>query len=202
MKPWMKWLLGGAGLALLFSKKDEIVSTVQQASSDVSAAALALSDKVQFVQATWGAIDSALPFLSVDSRLIVLAHAMYESGWGKAKAFQQGNNLFNLTAGASWHGPTTQSGDTEYDASGNVKNIVQTWRAYPNMQACVEDYWNFLGLPRYEAQGVRAALQAGNLFEFVSALSRGGYFTLPVDKYMATMSGVYSSVSSLLGITA
>lgn len=199
MKTW-KWLVGGALAALLFSKKDEIVATAQSAASDLSAAALALTSKVQFVQTVWGAIANALPFLSVDSRLIILAHAMYESGWGKAKAFQTGNNLFNLTAGKSWTGPTTKSGDTEYDAAGNVKNIVQTWRAYPNVEDCVVDYWNFLGMPRYEAQGVRAQLEAGNLAGFVSALSRGGYFTLPADQYLNTMAGVYSSVSSILGV--
>lgn len=146
----------------------------------------------------WTAIARALPQLGTEARFIVLAHAAYESGFGRAKAAVRGFNVFNITAGASWKGQswTDVGGDTEYDAQGNVRRITQEWRIYPNLDGALADYWQFLGRSRYLR--AREALQRGDVTAFVRELYAGGYFTLPPEKYLAGLAGTLTSVKGAI----
>lgn len=159
---------------------------------------MAAYDRGAWCRALYSTIALVLPQLSVASKLMVLAQAAYESGWGKAKAARLGNNLFNITSGPAWKGPIILGGDTEYDAQGNVKNITQKFRSYPTFSDSIRDYWKFLGGPRYLA--ARNALVDGDSIRFVNLLYAGGYFTLPPDRYLASFQSILVSVQGLASV--
>lgn len=166
-----------------------------------------LPEKMLWAAGFFKVVNAALPQLSVASQLMVTAHACYESGWGTLNHLARTKNPFNVTAGDLWIKAgkpifAQKNADKEYDAAGNVKTIDQNWRVYSNMTEAVKDYWAFLGNKRYEDQGVRAYLTAGNVEGFVRALSAARYFTLPVDQYLADFRSVLARVKGAVGVTA
>lgn len=182
-----------AALGLAYLNRDQLLAAVG-----------GVMDQATWARRTWSAIRSALPTLSTSAQLIVMAHATYESGWGKAHAAVRGNNLFNLTAGSAWTGAkwTDVGGDTEYAANGAVKRIDQVWRAYRSIEEGVADYWAFLGPGQNRGRYVlaRGALERGDLEAFAQELYRAGYYTLPPDKYVAQLGAVFTSVQKALGV--
>ncbi len=153
-----------------------------------------LQGRAGWVADTRAAIASTLPHLSAAAQNLVLVHAAYESGFGAARAAKEGNNLFNLTAGAYWTGPVISAGDLEYAADGTVKNISQRFRAYPSVEAGLRDYWTFLGFPRYA--DARARLASGDSIGFLSKLRQGGFFTLPLDRYVTGFQSIERQVQA------
>lgn len=149
--------------------------------------------KREFTAHVLNALSSELPSLSIQTKALIIAHAAFESGWGKTTAAQKGANLFNITAGTAWTGPVILGGDTEYDAAGNVKKITQKFRLYHSLGAGLRDYMSFLGLSRYAA--AKAQLLAGDA-AFAATLGPAGYYTLPVAEYWKSYSGVLRSVVS------
>lgn len=69
-----------------------------------------------------------------------LAQAALESSWGKLAL---GNNLFGIKADKSWKGPTVNFRTTEHVGGVDV-HPVDTFRAYPNWAACMQDHAQFL----------------------------------------------------------
>jgi hypothetical protein len=139
-----------------------------------------------------------------NTQILIIAHAAYESGWGKTKQAQQAFNLFNVSAGSSWKGPTMEGGDLEFGAGG-VKKIVQKWRCYGSMGEAVGDYLHLLELPRYLP--ARAALMDGDGARFIEWLGPdrahqnpplGGYFTLSTTTYLRCFSAVVAEVTALI----
>jgi flagellum-specific peptidoglycan hydrolase FlgJ len=171
-----------------------------------AAALVALAAKRGQIEASWtdsmrAAVASVLPDLSAAARDLVVAHAAFESGFGAARAAQTGNNVFNLTAGSAWSGPTftDQGGDTQYDAQGNyVGRITQVWRVYASLEECVGDYWEFLGpwANRGRYVQARAALERADLPAFCNELHRAGYFTLPAQRYQERLEAVLAKVTT------
>jgi flagellum-specific peptidoglycan hydrolase FlgJ len=148
-----------------------------------------------FVVNVGNAVISVAPNLSLEATLMVVAHAAYESGWGKgATAAKEGNNLFNITAGPKWAGLVVGGNDVEYDANGNVKPITQRFRAYPGIEASIADYLAFLNTPKYAT--AYQALLAADPAAFIQALSAAHYFTLPEAQYEAGYRSVLQRVSS------
>lgn len=147
--------------------------------------------KREFTAHVLNALSSELPSLSIQTKALIIAHAAFESGWGKTGAAQKGANLFNITAGSTWTGPVILGGDTEYDAAGNVKKITQRFRQYHSLGAGLRDYMTFLGMSRYAA--AKAQLMAGDA-AFVQTLGPAGYYTLPVAEYWKAYHGVLKSV--------
>lgn len=158
---------------------------------------------LEFATRLWAALGqittSAGNKLGTATKLTILSHAAFESGWGKGTAAREGYNYFNITAGPQWKGPIILGADTEYDAAGNVKNITQKFRKYGSDQEAIRDYLDFLSTQnggRYSKS--YASLMAGNMTEFVAQLSAAGYYTLPVDQYQSQMAGAADSVKRLL----
>jgi hypothetical protein len=120
----------------------------------------------------------------------ILAHAAYESGWGRTRQAMRARNHFNISAGASWRGPTIEGGDTEYrPGSSTPARIVQQWRVYASDREALGDYLTLLGARRYRP--AREALWVGDAESFVRLLGPdrapavGGYYTLPTAEYLA-----------------
>lgn len=147
---------------------------------------------------SWGDAGAA-PKLSTAAKVLIVAHAAFESDWGKGTAAKLGFNYFNITAGPAWKGEVIKGPDTEYDKAGNVKNITQQFRKYPSDRAAIEDYLSFLSKQnggRYSK--AYTALLAGKLEDFVRELSIAGYFTLPLAQYQERMAKVNEIVIKLL----
>ena len=143
-------------------------------------------------------VSKSLP-LSESARWLLDAHATFESGWGASRAFRKGFNFANITAGPYWHGATfvDVGGDTEYKPGNPTPHtITQVWRVYPTLGDAIEDYWAFLGWPRYVA--ARNCMEQGDVAGFVGALHDGGYFTEPPALYFQGMQATLHKVTSTL----
>lgn len=158
----------------------------------VASAGAAASEWLQDMRA---AVAEELPQLGAAARALVVAHAAYESGFGRGRAAVRGFNVFNITAGSAWTGASWVDVGGDTDGEGN--RITQTWRAYPSLRAAVADYWSFLGPTQNRGRylSARSALQAGDLEGFARALSAAGYFTLQVDRYIAGLTATHAAVS-------
>lgn len=132
------------------------------------------------------------------TRLIVVAHAAYESGWGVTRQAREDFNVFNVTAGSSWTGPTSRGMDLEYNKQGGHRKIEQKWRCYESLDAAVVDYLALLRKPRYEATHVMESLLAGHETKFILGLSAAGYFTLPYREYFRTFNSVMNLVEKII----
>jgi len=92
---------------------------------------------------------SAVAFMRAHkiSAALIIAQGALESGWGKT-ALAMGNNIFGIKADESWRGPATMQLTKEY-VNGQWITISAAFRAYPSIQACLEDHDGFLLQPRY-----------------------------------------------------
>lgn len=190
MENW-KWLAAGtaAGLGALVYLTRE--------TSPRTDPVLLPGVKRNFVLDTWPLVESALPATTIPTRMLILAHGCFETGYGSGTAAREGNNLFNITAGSSalWAGPTVNGPDTD-ESTGHSVPITQAWRAYPSVEAGVQDYWSFLDGPRYRATS-KPKLIAGDA-TWVIQLGKDGYYTLAPDKYMNAYRSVLLNVIGTL----
>jgi flagellar protein FlgJ len=101
---------------------------------------------------------------------ILLAQAALETGWGRSVV---GNNVFGVKAGASWAGSDVAAMTHEVEA-GQLVPRQASFRAYPSLDAAVQDYVGLIGgSPRY-----RAVLGVGeDVAAFAQGLVAGGYAT-------------------------
>lgn len=161
------------------------------------------AQKAAFVKRLSAATDGL--GLSGRTRIIIITHAAFESGWG----FSQGarvNNFFNISSGRSWKGKTITGADTEYAPGVNQpKPIVQHWRVYDSDADAIKDYLDVLTYARYLP--ARAALIDGDPEGFVRLLGPdrandkppvGGYYTLPTNRYLAGFNEKMSEVMKLV----
>ena len=184
--------------------------------------------KETFARDWFEAISRAAPHTSVATRVLVVAHAAYESGWGKGFASQKGFNPWNLTAGTTdkpnpmsiWSGAVIIGGDTEYNpGQTGAKKIQQRFRKYLSMEEAVVDYFKFLSSARY--MDAKAALMAGDA-SFVYHLgvntyandgtrsvvrawpmgvTKGGFYTLPIPDYVSHYNKVLAETQQSLRVT-
>ena len=78
---------------------------------------------------------------------ILLAHAALETGWGRSVV---GNNLFGIKASTSWQGAEVTTLTHEVEDGERVARTA-AFRAYPSLDASVQDYVALIGgSPRYQ----------------------------------------------------
>jgi hypothetical protein len=216
---WPFWLaLGGAVGLAVYLKRRQVAETATSAKEAVEEyveeKVSAITDKVKWAKSVYGIVTRELPNLPPISRAVVVAQGVLETGWGKSRAFQQGNNLFNVTAGSSWTGDkwVDVNGDISFnraDCERQGKTMVprqrdgklyckvdQTWRKYPTVAAAVQDYWQLLGWSRYLP--ARDALERGDIADFAAKLRSGGFYTAPVDEYTDSLQAVANTVNRYL----
>jgi flagellum-specific peptidoglycan hydrolase FlgJ len=145
-----------------------------------------------------GEIFTTLPFLSISSTHLVLAHLALESGYGTAKAARRGHNLGNLTAGPYWLGQkwVDVGGDTDKDG----ERITQTWRIYYSVSEFLVDYWRFLGPVANGGRYVEARneLERGHGEPFARGLGKAGYYELDPDEYARRLLSVLGTVTRII----
>lgn len=150
-------------------------------------------DQFEWCKRVREAIDKHLSFLPPEAQKIVLTHAAYESGFGMAKATKQGNNIFNITAGAGWTGHKWKDEGGDTVSGPGSRKIDQWWRIYPDLGTALQDYWMVLSykkvIPGHTAcyYDARLKLIAGDLPGFVRGLADAGYFGLAPSAYLAGM---------------
>ncbi|MFN4237972.1 MAG: flagellar assembly peptidoglycan hydrolase FlgJ [Vogesella sp.] len=125
---------------------------------------------------------------------VLVGHAALESGWGqRAIRHPDGRhsyNLFGIKATPSWKGDVVATLTTEYEG-GVAQKQVDSFRAYPSLQAAFDDYARLLAdSPRYQ----QALNQGQNAAAFATALQRGGYATDPA--YAQKLQAVIRTVSN------
>jgi flagellar protein FlgJ len=101
---------------------------------------------------------------------ILLAQAALETGWGRSAV---GNNVFGIKASASWQGSQVTTMTHEVEA-GQIVPRQAAFRAYPSLEAAVQDYVALIAnSPRY-----KAAIGAGeDATAYARGLAAGGYAT-------------------------
>lgn len=153
--------------------------------------ALTEAGRLNFIKQLDMAFRRARPFMARAGRILAIAQAAYESGWGRTTMARAGFNFFNITRTASDTRPVIVSGDQDC-TGGTCRPITQRFAKYGSVDEGVADYLRLLGTARY-ADAV-PYLERGDVVGFVAALKRGGYFTLPLADYTAQMQAVYKSV--------
>jgi flagellum-specific peptidoglycan hydrolase FlgJ len=147
-----------------------------------------------FISAVLPHVQAALGSAFPEAHPLVVAHAALESGWGEAKAYREGRNLFNVTRTAKDPRPVVEAGDLEYQEDGAVKRIVQRFAAYGSIRESVEQYLRLLSR-RYRV-GL-AELCAGDI-RFIRSLGAAGYYTLPAHEYQLRYNRTLATVRAVL----
>jgi len=132
------------------------------------------------------AVEAAGAF-STPTKILVITHAAYESGFGRSTAWTV-NNPFNLTA---LSGPFLPGKDEQCTPDNVCTPIDQKWASFPNLESGVKGYLKFIQNPRYTDAYTR--LLSGDL-TFLDSLYRGGYFTQPLDIYKRNFQSTMSRV--------
>jgi len=145
------------------------------------------SEEVQsFTQQLGPLLQEAGRQLGVSPR-ILLAQAALETGWGRSVV---GNNVFGIKASPSWQGSELTTTTHEVEA-GQMVSRQASFRAYPSLDAAVQDYVALIGnSPRYQS-----VIGAGdNAGAYARGLLAGGYATDP--EYAHKLEAVAASGSA------
>jgi peptidoglycan hydrolase FlgJ len=156
------------------SAKPKCVPTYELLLSDVSGLPASPRQAQSFVRQLRPILAEAGRQLGV-SPSILLAHAALETGWGRA---MPGNNLFGIKAGPSWQGAQTTTLTHEVENGERVAREA-AFRAYPSLDASVQDYVALIGgSPRYQS-----LIGLGNdAVAYGRGLVAGGYATVPITE--------------------
>lgn len=190
---WRNVLLGGGALLLLLGARSARAAAPSLlASGDASEAA-----RRAFVAELDAAIRRVAPAYGRMARVMIIAQAAFESGWGKTRMHREGFNPFNIIRASSDPGQVIVSGDQECKPDGTCRPITQRFAKYASLDEAVSAYLRLLAAPRYK--DALAKLEYGDVEGFVTTLYAGGYFTLPVAKYLASFREMIRSVEKRLG---
>jgi peptidoglycan hydrolase FlgJ len=151
------------------------------------------STQVQsFVQRVGPLLQEAGRQLGVSPK-ILLAQAALETGWGRSVV---GNNVFGIKAGGSWTGSQVTTTTHEVEA-GQMVAREASFRAYPSLDAAVQDYVAMVGgSRRYQAVvGV-----GNNVAAYAEGLAAGGYAT--DTEYASKLEAIAASPSVAAVFTA
>jgi flagellum-specific peptidoglycan hydrolase FlgJ len=183
--PWWVWA-GAGGLALVALGGGTVVAQIHSTN--------------EFITGLWNAMAGI--GLSNESKAILIGQAAYESGWGKGDGAVYGNNVFNVTAGPDWRGPTVGGGDTECDPITGLicHKITQSWRKYGSLEEAMRDMLSFLR----DQNGGRYAtayqyLLDGDAVAYITELRARGYFTANASAYASAVASIQQDVLSQVG---
>lgn len=184
-------LLGGGALLLLFGAR-----SARAAPSSPSAGGADEAARRAFVAELDAAIRRVAPGYARAARIMVIAQAAFESGWGKTRMYREGFNPFNVIRSSSDPGQVIVSGDQECKPDGTCRPITQRFAKYGSLDEAVGAYLRLLGALRYKDALVK--LERADVEGFIVTLYAGGYFTLPVQKYLASFKDMIRSVEKRL----
>ncbi len=184
-------LLGVGGLLVLLGARGAVAAAAGGAALDADEAARRV-----FVAGVDAAVRRVTAGYPRAARVMVIALAALESGWGKSRVYREGFNPFNIIRASSDPGRVIVSGDQECKPDGTCRPITQRFARYTNLDEAVGAYLRLLGAPRYK--DALQKLEHGDVEGFITTLYAGGYFTLPVQKYLASFKAMIQSVEKRL----
>lgn len=118
---------------------------------------------------------------------VVIAQAIYESGWGQSIMMMKANAIFGIKATQNWKGKVYNSITQECYDGKTYTNITACFRAYNTLEEGIADYFDLITkLERY-----RKATVAETPLECITAIKNGGYATNP--KYIDTIMEIINS---------
>ena len=79
----------------------------------------------------------------------IIAQACIESGYGRSTLAYKYHNYFGLKCGSGWTGASVNMKTNEEYTPGTLTAIRDNFRAYPDIDAGVKGYFEFIQYPRY-----------------------------------------------------
>jgi len=121
----------------------------------------------------------------------IIAQAAVETGWGKfvihSANGETSHNLFGIKANSHWKGEQAVVDTLEF-SDGIPQKQKAAFRAYPSLEAAVDDYGRFIaGQARYQ----KAVDNASDAQVYTRELQNAGYATDP--EYASKIMAVYNS---------
>jgi flagellar protein FlgJ len=136
----------------------------------------------QFIQQLYPAAEKIAKEMGISPKAII-SQAALETGWGQFMIHSEGGasgvkensfNFFGIKADSRWEGDKVSITTHEYRDGQRVTEKAD-FRSYPNIEAGLKDYSNFLKAQRYEG-----AMAAGTDVEkYANELQQAGYATDP-----------------------
>lgn len=80
-----------------------------------------------------------------------IAQACLESAYGTKELATKYHNYFGMKCGSSWTGASVNKKTMEEYTPGTMTQILDDFRAFPDMETGVRGYYDFLEYPRYKA---------------------------------------------------
>lgn len=106
---------------------------------------------------------------------VVIAQAIYESGWGQSTIMMKANAIFGIKATSNWKGKVYNARTQECYDGKNYTNITACFRAYESLAESIRDYFDLIcNLSRYAN-----AIHSKSPLECITAIKNGGYATSP-----------------------
>ena len=102
----------------------------------------------------------------------IIAQFCLESAFGRSTLASKYHNYAGLKCGTGWKGPSVNMTTKEEYTTGTLTTIKDNFRVYPNMDAGVKGYFDFIQYPRYS--NLRSATTPKQYLEFIKA---DGYAT-------------------------
>jgi flagellar protein FlgJ len=153
-------------------------ATPAQAPADVAPGSSISSRARAFVNRFWPHAVEASRETGLPAHFI-LGQAALESGWGARETRDATGsptfNLFNIKAGQSWRGQSTEATTTEYVAGAAQKTSAR-FRSYSSYADAFRDYASLL---KTNGRYSRVLESGGDAAQFANELQKAGYATDP-----------------------
>ena len=102
----------------------------------------------------------------------IIAQAACESAWGKSSLAYKYFNYFGMKCGSSWKGKSVNMTTKEEYSVGTLTTIKDNFRAYDNLEAGINGYFDFIQMSRY--QNLK---QATSPEDYIQKLKADGWAT-------------------------
>lgn len=102
----------------------------------------------------------------------IIAQAACESAWGKSSLAYKYFNYFGMKCGSSWKGKSVNMTTKEEYSVGTLTTIKDNFRAYDNLEAGINGYFDFIQMSRY--QNLK---QATSPEDYITKLKNDGWAT-------------------------
>jgi hypothetical protein len=160
----------------------QLRALVQRVATPVTAQALA-----DALAAAWPSVVGGDPGQAIP---ILVAQSDFETGtWAACWNW----NLGNVKTGSNWTGDFFNM--TAGEGSAGQTMVASSWRSYPDLESGAAAWLGVLAAGYSSALGYA---EAGDLANFVQALSDGGYFTADERTYYNGVAARYANYQSLV----
>lgn len=116
----------------------------------------------------------------------IISQAVCESNWGQSGLSSKYFNFWGMKCGTSWKGASVNLKTKEEYTVGTLTTIKDNFRAYPNIEAGVRGYFDFIQMTRY--QNLK---QATSPEDYITKLKLDGWATS--SSYINTLTNILNT---------